>query len=590
MWGSVLEERGELRQLRRADLVTCVSSELAETIAASGIDADKILVTPNMADPARFEAVDRAKMRASLGLTDRFVVGWVGSFRRFHALDVLLDAFEMFARSHPSATLLLVGDGPERARCREYAARFPPGQVVLPGPVPFDQVPDWISTFDVGVIPAQAGQAFHYSPLKLQEYHASHVAVIAPDIGQMSTSIHDGLNGLLYQPGDHQQLAERLEALLRDPSSAVSAGRRGARGNSLARLRHGGSASRDRQATSMTAAQHDEETPRALLQRDRRTRGARSKPHRIGRIARPWLEWRGRPLHRGRREPTQLVSRCRLLTPAWSGIGRARSIVELARALRAHKPDIVFANGLTEAAAATLALAGLRQPPRLAVWVHNTSVPSITRAVGPLIRRRRGAWAAVSDWAADLAESSLGDVGCTVIPNPISSNVVGARSSYPDDRIRIGYFGSDRAHKGFDLLPTVIEQMAEEPVVWRLYTWPVVDQPAWPRVRALEELGLIEHVRSLSDVGEGYGAVDIVFVPSLIESFCRVVVEANLNGLPVVASDLPPIRQLTQREQHGDPLPRGRYECCRRRASRTRSRSCDRHGHGGPWARGRVSL
>ncbi len=246
-----------------------------------------------------------------------------------------------------------------------------------------------------------------------------------------------------------------------------------------------------------------------------------------------------------------------ILTPSWSGIGRARAIVELRRALQTHKPDIVFANGLTEAAAVTLALAGLRHPPHLAVWVHNTSVPSMTRVVGPLVRRRRGAWAAVSDWAADLAESSLGDLGCTVIPNPISSSVVGIRSSYPDDRIRIGYFGSDRAHKGFDLLPTVIEQMAEDPVVWRLYTWPVVDQPAWPRIRALEQGGKIEHVRSLSDVGEGYGAVDIVFVPSLVESFCRVVVEANLNGLPVVASDLPPIRQLTQPNQTAILFPVG---------------------------------
>ena len=249
MWGPHLEERGELRQLRRADLVTCVSSELAEMLAASGVHADRIMVTPNMADPARFRSADRAAVRASRGLTDRFVIGWVGSFRRFHALDVLLEAFELFARTNPSATLLLVGDGPERARCCEFATRFPSGQVLLPGPVPFDEVPDWISSFDVGVVPAQAGQTFHYSPLKLQEYQAAHVAVVVPDIGQMATTIQEGVNGLKYRPGDRQQLAQRLEELIRDPAQRLALADTGRATIDRAGLWHTRAASRDRKTT-----------------------------------------------------------------------------------------------------------------------------------------------------------------------------------------------------------------------------------------------------------------------------------------------------------------------------------------------------
>ena len=217
IWGQHLESRGEVQQLRRADLVTCVSVELAEQVADAGIDAAKILVTPNMVDAARFEGLDRQEMRAAHGLTDRFVVGWVGSFRRFHALDVLLDAFGTFALKHPNASLVLVGDGPEWARCASFAAQLPPGQVLLPGAVAFNQVPAWVSAFDVGVVPARAGQMFHYSPLKLQEYFAAHVATIAPDIGQVATTIDDGVNGFLYQPGDQRHLAQKLEELLQDP-------------------------------------------------------------------------------------------------------------------------------------------------------------------------------------------------------------------------------------------------------------------------------------------------------------------------------------------------------------------------------------
>jgi glycosyltransferase involved in cell wall biosynthesis len=202
IWGNLLENRGEVQQLRRADLVTCVSSQLAEQLADAGVDASKIVVTPNMVDATRFEGLDRQAMRAAHGLDGRFVVGWVGSFRRFHALDVLLEAFALFALHHPEATLVLVGDGPERERCIEFAARLPEGQVVLPGAVAFDQVPAWVTAFDVGVVPAHAGQMFHYSPLKLQEYFAAHVPVLAPDIGQVATTIDDGANGFLCRPGD----------------------------------------------------------------------------------------------------------------------------------------------------------------------------------------------------------------------------------------------------------------------------------------------------------------------------------------------------------------------------------------------------
>ncbi len=60
-----------------------------------------------------------AAAREQLGVADRFVVGWVGSFRPFHSLDRAVDA----VAGMEGATLLLVGDGPERpaieARARQ---------------------------------------------------------------------------------------------------------------------------------------------------------------------------------------------------------------------------------------------------------------------------------------------------------------------------------------------------------------------------------------------------------------------------------------------------------------------------------------
>ena len=77
----------------------------------------------------------RAPRAPALGLDGRFVVGWVGSFRRFHALDQLFDALVGIE----DATLLLVGDGPERPRI-ELLARSRNVATVFTGTVPHDEL------------------------------------------------------------------------------------------------------------------------------------------------------------------------------------------------------------------------------------------------------------------------------------------------------------------------------------------------------------------------------------------------------------------------------------------------------------------
>ena len=58
-----------------------------------------------------------------------------------------------------------------------------------------------------------------------------------------------------------------------------------------------------------------------------------------------------------------------------------------------------------------------------------------------------------------------------------------------------------------------------------------------------------------SDVRGIYAETDIVLCPSRAESFNRVAVEAMLNGIPVVASDLPAHRALLGDEEAGLLVP-----------------------------------
>jgi glycosyltransferase involved in cell wall biosynthesis len=197
-----LARRTEGRLWRAADTVVTVTRVLAEMIEARGVPADHLLVTPNGVDPARVAAApDPATAKAALGLTGRRVVGFTGFMREWHGLDRLV---AWLATDAPAdAVLRLVGDGPARAGLEAQAARLGVAdRVTITGIVPRDQVFAQVRAFDVAVQPDVVAYA---SPLKLIEYMALGLTVVAPD-----------------RPNIRELLSDD-EAVLTEPSAVAAA-------------------------------------------------------------------------------------------------------------------------------------------------------------------------------------------------------------------------------------------------------------------------------------------------------------------------------------------------------------------------------
>jgi len=90
--------------------------------------------------------------------------------------------------------------------------------VTLVGNVPHEEVPRYLALMDVAVAPYPALEDFYFSPLKLYEYMASSRAVVASRIGQVAEVIADGLTGLLYEPGNEDELIACVRRLRADES------------------------------------------------------------------------------------------------------------------------------------------------------------------------------------------------------------------------------------------------------------------------------------------------------------------------------------------------------------------------------------
>ncbi len=222
-WSRLLEQFGEARVLGRADLVACGSELVAEQVGRLGVAEERVVIVRTGFDPDVFNArADGAAVRRRLGLGREFVVGWVGSFRKFHGLGQLVNALTAM----PGTVLLLVGDGPERATI-ETLARERGVPLVSTGTVPHEELPAHIAAMDAAVVLAEPGADFHYSPLKLAEYLACGVAVVAPRAGAIPAQLDDGVDALLVDPGDVAQLTRSLTWLRDRPEERARLGRQG---------------------------------------------------------------------------------------------------------------------------------------------------------------------------------------------------------------------------------------------------------------------------------------------------------------------------------------------------------------------------
>ena len=210
------------RVFQAATVIIAVSREIKDYVSQYVTNPDKIQVIPNGVNPQRFSSTLSARNTPS---SEQFTIGFVGSLKPWHGLPILIDAFARFHPHHPQTRLLIVGDGTERDRLlTDIATRNLESAVHLTGAVPPETVPHWLAQMDVAVAPYPASEDFYFSPLKVYEYMAAGLPVVASNIGQIAEIIDHGVNGLLAPPGDATALAEALEQLWQSPSLRLCLG------------------------------------------------------------------------------------------------------------------------------------------------------------------------------------------------------------------------------------------------------------------------------------------------------------------------------------------------------------------------------
>ncbi|MBI0535532.1 glycosyltransferase family 4 protein [Roseomonas sp. KE2513] len=201
--------KGIMRAAARAGRLLAVSQSLARDMAGMGMDAAKIAVHYTGCDLERFRPGDRAAAKRNLGVTGPLVVS-LGSLipRKGHELVI-----EAMAEVE-GATLLVVGEGPERDRLeRLVRQRGLEERVRLLGNRPHAELPGILGAADVMALASKSeGLANAWV-----EALACGTPVVTPDVDGAAEAIDRPAAGRLLRERTPTAIAAAIRDVLADP-------------------------------------------------------------------------------------------------------------------------------------------------------------------------------------------------------------------------------------------------------------------------------------------------------------------------------------------------------------------------------------
>lgn len=199
------------RALRGAAAVVTVSAALADKCRDLGVAPGQIHVLYNGIDTARFCPGPRELARRSLALplTDRLIL-FVGNLKAAKGCIDLIEAYVAVRSRVPSARLVFVGDGPERAGLEARAKAAGVGdEVRLSGVVPHAALADWYRAADLLCLPSHAEGV----PNVVLEAMACGIPTVATAVGGIPEVLPDTA-GVLVPPNDATALSDALYGAL----------------------------------------------------------------------------------------------------------------------------------------------------------------------------------------------------------------------------------------------------------------------------------------------------------------------------------------------------------------------------------------
>jgi glycosyltransferase involved in cell wall biosynthesis len=214
----------------KLDAIICISGAVNENLKAQGFSSEKLFIIHNGLDPERVKVEnDSSSIKEYLGIEDGApIIGIVGNIREWKGQQVVVEAIALVRKYYPTIKCLLVGDSSDRDKTyRERIDRLIVDNdltenIIFTGYQ--SNVADYVNITDVvihaSILPEPFGRV-------LIEAMALSKPLIGSRGGAVPEIIEDGITGLMFEPGNVEELALKIQELLDNRGKAIQMGRAG---------------------------------------------------------------------------------------------------------------------------------------------------------------------------------------------------------------------------------------------------------------------------------------------------------------------------------------------------------------------------
>ncbi len=195
--------------------IICVSREIADELKIISVAEEKIEIISSGICLDEFKNVDK---NAVIDLRDKYskpIIISIGVLRINKGFSYLINAFKEVLNKFNSATLLIIGDGPEKNNLKKQSKNI--SNILFLGRQEHNKVIEYLQVSDVFVLASiSTFNDREGTSTVVMEAMAAGLPIVATKVGGNPYLIKDNDNGFLVNPGNSSELSQTIIKLLND--------------------------------------------------------------------------------------------------------------------------------------------------------------------------------------------------------------------------------------------------------------------------------------------------------------------------------------------------------------------------------------
>ncbi len=219
----------QVKIMCRANLVIATSPLMKKYLITRGVKENRTIPFPNGVNRSLFSNINSNCIRSKYKLEAMRIIIYVGTMDKLRQLDFLIQIFKKVKDKLEKTKLLMVGDGNDKHRLEEIAAKLKIEQdVIFTGTIPYFEVSSYIASADVAVSVIPPSLLYKLSsPLKIFEYMGAGKPVVAnQEIPEQGEVIRKSRGGVAVEYSE-TAFAEAIIQLLSDRNKREEMGKNG---------------------------------------------------------------------------------------------------------------------------------------------------------------------------------------------------------------------------------------------------------------------------------------------------------------------------------------------------------------------------